>query len=154
MLAAPYILGSVGGYHIPLMVLPLVGRCVYYRWLYSVVEYTSDLEGRNETMATAQRVSVADCIGATEDSLQDLVESGAKTQEDLDRLSESLDMSFDEWHSLQNLKSVYAGNGIASEAAQEVFRLLGSGPDHVNGLSLASKIVLTQVHKSLLEKTI
>ena len=146
------------------MVLPLAGRCVYYRWLYSVVEYTSDLEGRNETMATLAgkwnrrretwRASVADCINATDDVLQGLVESGAKSQEDLDRLSESLGMSFDEWHSLQDLKSVYVGNGITSEAAQEVLRLLGSGPDHVNGLSLASKIVLTQVHKSLLEKTI
>ena len=104
-------------------------------------------------MTTAQRVSVADCIGATEDRLQGLVESGSKTQEDLDRLSESLDMSFDEWHSLQNLKSVYVGNGITSEAAQEVYHLLGSGPDHVNGLSLATKIVLTQVHKSLLERS-
>ena len=111
------------------------------------MEYALSLiEG--DTMTT-----VARCIEATENRLKGLLESGEKTQEELDKLNGSLDMTFREWVSLQELKSAFSGSRLSKDAAVEVYGLLGNSVDHVNGLSLATKIVLTEIHHKLLAET-
>ncbi len=96
--------------------------------------------------------SVAKCINATDERLKSLIDSGEQSQGDFDILHDSLDMSASEWVSLQDLKSIYAGsNVLSSDAAIEIYNLLGSSVDDFNRSSLAIKIVLTEIHAALLK---
>lgn len=96
--------------------------------------------------------SVAKCISATDERLQSLIDSGEKSQSEFDILHDSLDMSPSDWVSLQDLKSIYAGSSVlSSDAAIEIYNLLGSSVDEFNRSSLAIKIVLTEIHAALLK---
>jgi len=99
-------------------------------------------------------MSIARCIEATEERLKGLIDSGEKTQEQLDKLHGSLDMTFREWVSLQELKSAFSGSRLSKDAAVEIYGLLGDSVDHVNGASLAVKVVLSEIHYALLKNTL
>ena len=97
-----------------------------------------------------KRQTIADCIKNAEDQLQRLLDSGEKTQADLDAVSKSLDMDLFEFASFQNLKTVAVPRQLTLEDANHIYRLLGDIPSVFNRRPLAVKAVLTEVFHRLL----
>jgi len=71
----------------------------------------------------------------------------------LAELNRNLSMTFDEYCSFQNLKSLAVASGtLTLEEGQTVYGYLGNTVEHFNDQSLAVKIVLTKLYAELLER--
>lgn len=82
------------------------------------------------------------------------VESGKTTQAAVDRTCAELDLSFPEFVSFQELKSLAVMDLLSLEEGQVIFGYLGQTPEHFNGQPVHVKATLTQVFGELLAKRI
>ena len=74
---------------------------------------------------------------------------------ELDKIYRELDMSFEEWFNLQELKSLAQVQGwITVDEAVTIYQILGSTNFHFNSQPLAEKVVITQIHHQLLLKKV
>lgn len=73
------------------------------------------------------------------------------TPEKAENLRVALDMSFEEYCKFQDLKSLYMGTVLDTEAAQYVYGILGNTPDRFNAQPLAVKYVMTELFKVLVD---
>ena len=84
-----------------------------------------------------------------------LIETKGMRQDELDTLNHQLDMQFDEYVALQELKSLASVDGtLTLDEGMSVYGFLGNTLEHANKQPTAVKIVLTKLLKELLDKKI
>ena len=97
---------------------------------------------------------ITSAIDKLNQAIPERIAKGLTTQEKVDALDKTLDMSWGEYVKFQELKSAYAGSILTMEEAQTVYGYLGNTVEHFNKQSVAVKSVLTQLFMELIEKTI
>ena len=97
---------------------------------------------------------ITNAIDKLNQAIPERIAQGLTTQENIDELHKTLDMSFEEYCKFQDLKSVYAGSSLTMDEAQTVYGFLGNTVEHFNAQPIAVKSVLTQLFMELIEKTI
>ena len=99
------------------------------------------------------RVSAA--IGRMRAQIDERIALGMTTKARVEQTRMALDIDFGEFARLQELKSLASMNGtLTPDEAQLVFSLLGSTPAHFNNQDAATKAVLTQLFRELLERQV
>ena len=94
---------------------------------------------------------VLNAIDKLNQAIPERIKNGLTTQEKVDALSKTLDMSWAEYVKFQELKSAYAGTILTMEEAQTVYGFLGNTVDYFNKQSVAVKSVLTQLFAEIIK---
>ena len=90
-------------------------------------------------------------VSALEKQLAERTAAGIVTPEAIAELDRKLDMSFDEWTTCQNRKSIaHALGKISHEEAQSIFAMMGRTPADFNAQPIARKAALTKVFVELM----
>jgi len=98
---------------------------------------------------------IADTIARKKQELADKLAAGTITQAACDKTSTDLDMELGEFANFQTLKTLaVAHNLLTAEEGQLVYVLLGETPSKFNSQPLEVKIVLSFLHRDLLERRI
>lgn len=99
------------------------------------------------------RVSAA--IRRMRTQIQERIALGMTTEARVEQTRKALDMDLGEFARLQELKSLAGVDGtLTPDEAQTVYALLGSTPEHFNNQDAATKAVLTQLFRELLERQV
>jgi hypothetical protein len=95
---------------------------------------------------------ISAAISKMEKTLNEKLEKGETTAEEMEKVSKSMDIEFDEYTCFQNLKSqAYMAGFLNLEEAQTIYTYLGEGgPDKFNSQGLAVKVILTKIFSELL----
>ena len=102
---------------------------------------------------TANRVSAS--IRRMRTQIQERIALGMTTEARVEQTRKALDMDVGEFVKLQEMKSIAALEGVMTlDEAQLVYSLLGSTPEHFNNQDAATKAVLTQLFRELLERQV
>ena len=96
------------------------------------------------------RVSAA--IRRMREQIQERINLGITTERRVESTRQALDMDTGEFVRFQELKSLAVASGkLSAEEGQLVYTLLGNTPEHFNRQDAATKTVLTQLFRELLE---
>lgn len=96
------------------------------------------------------KTTIADCITNATTLIQGQLDAGETTQENLDKLNKSLDLTNEEFFKYQELKSLAVNQRLTLDDANHIYRLLGGAPSVFNQQPLPVKVVLTEVFRHLL----
>jgi hypothetical protein len=86
------------------------------------------------------------------EQIQERIALGMTTKARVENTRKSLDMDLGEFVRFQEVKSLAVATGkLTADEGQLVYSLLGNTPEHFNKKDAATKAVLTQLFRELLE---
>jgi hypothetical protein len=98
---------------------------------------------------------IAAAIDKMRAQIRGRIESGLTTEAGVEETRKALDMDLMEFARFQELKSLASLDGpLTLEEGQYIYRLLGGTPSHFNRQDVATKAVLTQVFRELLQRAV
>src|SRR4051794_24179471 len=102
---------------------------------------------------TVNRISRA--IDRMRVQVEERIALGMTTEARVETTRKALDMDLGEFAKLQEMKSLACVDGtLTPDEAQYVYGLLGATPSHFNKQDVATKAVLTQMFRELLEGSV